>query len=120
MSESSMAVASSQAIVSEDGSRYTIILAAGHRNQREFSSRIKTQSLEETCWTQAAGLTGQSLGDGAGVSAQVLLVEALGVTVPKQPRDLLLQHRPHRLGQGAALAHWRDRGRGTHNTAYCR
>lgn len=50
--------------------------------------------------------TGQSMWDGAGVLAQVVLVEALRVALPKQPGDLLLHHRPHCLGQVCTLIYY--------------
>lgn len=49
--------------------------------------------------------TSQSVWDGVGVLAQVVLVEALRVALSEQPGDLLLQHRPHCLRQIRALAH---------------
>lgn len=48
-------------------------------------------------------LTSQSMWDGAGVLAEVGLVEALSVAISEQPVDLLLQHRPDHLRQLLAL-----------------
>lgn len=48
-------------------------------------------------------LTSQSMWDGAGVLAEVGLVEAFSVAVSEQPGDLLLQHSPDNLRQLLAL-----------------